>query len=166
MVHCPNLHNKKQLFTVTACRSGHVNIVWGQKQGVCKPWFPNCGWRVPTKQRLKKIRNSQKTRQSTVQEINGVQSWISPPPLMAPWTHSIVKQAFWVPWSFLRGSLLNPINFLNVELWVFHCLPKRGLKEARKRFKWGSKKVKLRLKGGRGIRFPDKTRTTVWKPHH
>ena len=29
------------------------------------------------------IRQSQKTRQSTVQEINGVQSWISPPPLMA-----------------------------------------------------------------------------------
>ena len=29
-------------------------------------------------------KKSQKTRQSTVQEINGVQSWISPPPLMAP----------------------------------------------------------------------------------
>ena len=30
------------------------------------------------------FRKSQKTRQSTVQEMNGVQSWISPPPLMAP----------------------------------------------------------------------------------
>ena len=30
------------------------------------------------------LRKSQKTRQSTVQEINGVQSWISPPPLTAP----------------------------------------------------------------------------------
>ena len=29
---------------------------------------------------------SQKTRQSTIQEINGVRSWISPPPLMA-WKH-------------------------------------------------------------------------------
>ena len=30
------------------------------------------------------FRKSQKTRQLTVQEINGVQSCISPPPLMAP----------------------------------------------------------------------------------
>ena len=29
------------------------------------------------------FRKSQKTRQPTVQEMNGVQSWISPPPLMA-----------------------------------------------------------------------------------
>ena len=34
---------------------------------------------------MQEVRKSQKkTRQSTVQEINGVQSWISPPPLTAP----------------------------------------------------------------------------------
>ena len=38
------------------------------------------------------------------------------------WHQNTVKQPFWVPWSFLRGDFLNPINFLNVELWVFYCL--------------------------------------------
>ena len=34
-----------------------------------------------------------------------------------------IKQAFWVPWSFLRGDFLNPPFFLNVEWWVFYRLP-------------------------------------------
>ena len=36
--------------------------------------------------RGKKLRKSQKTRQSTAQEVNGGQSWLSPPLLMAPKT--------------------------------------------------------------------------------
>ena len=32
------------------------------------------------------------------------------------------------------------------------------------RLNWGKKEVKLRLKGGRAICSPDRTRTTVWKP--
>ena len=39
------------------------------------------------------------------------------------WHYNIVKQAFRVPCSFPRGDVLNPINFQNVELWVFYCLP-------------------------------------------
>ena len=39
------------------------------------------------------------------------------------WHQNIVKQAFWVPLSFLRGDFLNPISFLKVESWVFYCLP-------------------------------------------
>ena len=54
-------------------------------------------------------------------------------PLMG--TKNIVKQEFWVPWSFLRESFLNPIIFLNVKLWVFYCLPNLRLKASKHSFK-------------------------------
>ena len=118
-----------------------------------------------------RYQESQNSRKSTVQEINGLQSWISPPPLIVsfgagypadvhadiladvrgqklrsgprnPGKISIsvrtsltrrrgrprpkgVKKNFGQKNFGLnfRSLFLNPINFLNIELWVFCCLP-------------------------------------------
>ena len=70
-----------------------------------------------------KCRKSQKTRQSTLQEINGFGRGSLRNLLR---DQNTIKQAFWGPWSFLRGDFLNPLFVLNVEWWVFYLLPRKA----------------------------------------